>query len=95
MMFATEVESSTMVKLAGGKTRMLQSPGCVRLGFGCSEVRDSSDPLFFFSLYSTTAYHAPPPKVRTIPIMFVEVMMRLKMETAKSTVSTCLTLAGE
>ena len=64
-------------------------------GGSCKEVILARDALRFFSAYSTVAYQAPPPMVSRIPIMFVGVMTRLKMITARSIVRTCLTLAAK
>ena len=66
---------------------------CVEFGHCFNEVKLASDALLILSLYSTAVYHAPPLRVRTIPIVFVGVIVRLNMETARRTVRTCLTFA--
>ncbi len=68
---------------------------CFWAAGSCKEVILAIDALCFFSEYSTIAYHAPPPIVRRMPIMLVGVMTRSKMTTARSIVSTCLTLAAK
>ncbi len=47
-----------------------------------------------FSRNSTVAYHPPPKSVRRIPSPLIGVIVRLKRETAKRIVSTCLTFAA-
>jgi len=47
-----------------------------------------------FSRNSTVAYHPPPKSVRRMPSPLIGVIVRLKRETAKRIVSTCLTFAA-
>ena len=80
-----------------GKGEIIKNPyaGVWRCVDGGAHGYEGDLLLLSLARYSTRAYHAPPRSVSVMPSAFVGVIVRLKRETEKRIVRTCLTFAAD